>query len=152
MTLRGSIGSATVLVATLHLSAAYGIDYNEPQPVQKFPGNGWLINSGNDHGVDFKSFLETKRLLVAPDAIYYTGIQRVETIEQGTPGTFKWNFRARCAVRPDMQGKIPVGIYSSQENQAEQFTEVKSGDAPNNASRGRYTLWWAACKGVAKKF
>jgi hypothetical protein len=150
--MRAGIGNTVVLVATLHLSAAYSIEYNEPEPVQKFSGNGWLINSGNDHGIDFKSFLETKRLLVTPDAIYYTGIQRVETIERGTPSNLKWNFRARCAVRPDMPGKIPVGIYSSQENETEQFTEVKSGNAPNNASRGWYTLWWAACKGVAKKF
>jgi hypothetical protein len=152
MTKRALAGGAAILAATLHLNTAYGIEYNEPQTVQKFPGNGWLISSGNDHGVDFKSFLETRRLLVAPDAIYYIGVERVETVEQGTPGNLKWNFRARCAVRPDMHGKIPLGLYSSQENQTEQFTEVKSGDAPDNASRGWYTLWWAACKGVVKKF
>jgi hypothetical protein len=152
MTWRGSIGSATVLAATLHLSAAYSIEYNEPQPVQKLPGNGWLINSGNDHGVEFKTFLETKRLLVTPDAIYYTGTERTETVEQGTPGDLNWNFRARCAVRPDMRSTIPIGIYASQENQPEQFTEMTSAQPPNNASRSWYVLWWAACKGVIKKF
>jgi hypothetical protein len=152
VTKKSLTGSTAVLAAVLQLSTAYGIEYNEPQAAQKFPGNGWLINSGNDHGVEFKSFLETKRLLVAPDAIYYTGVLRVETVEQGAPGRLRWNFRARCAVRPDMQGKISLGIYTSQEKQAEQFTEVKSGDAPDNASRGWYTLWWAACKGVVKIF
>jgi len=152
MKLRRSIGSATILVTILHVNIAHSIDYNEPQPIQKFPGNGWLIDSGNDHGVEFKSFLETKRLLVAPDAIYYTGVERVETVEQGTSGILKWNFRARCAVRPDIQGKAPIGTYASQENQPEQFVAITSAQPPNNASRSWYVLWWAACKGVAKKF
>ena len=123
-----------------------------PSAVQKLPGNGWLINSGNDHGVEFKSFLETKRLVAAPEASYYTGVLRIETVEQGTPGVSRWNYRARCAVRPDMQGKMPIGIYSSQGSQGEQFTEIKFEQPPDNASRSWYVLWWAACKGVVKNF
>jgi hypothetical protein len=142
-------------VLALHFQAAKAIEYNEPQPAQRFPGNGWLLESGVDHGVDFKSYLESKRLLVAADAIYYVGVERVETLG-GAPGKIIWQFRARCAVRPDLIGKLPIGIYtvSKDMGQTEQFTEVdpKASEAPNSASRGWYGLWWAACKGVAKKF
>ena len=129
---------------------------NEPQAVQRFEGSGLLIGSGNDHGTEFKAFLETKRLLVAPDAIYYVGVERVETVEQGTPGKANWDFRARCAVRPDLAGNLPIGIYTSSPeiHPAEQFTEVnpKAAAAPDNASRGWYGLWWAACRGAVKNF
>lgn len=57
--MRESIGSTTVLAATLHLSPAYGIEYNEPQPVQKFPGSGWLINSRNEP--DFGAYVQAKQ-------------------------------------------------------------------------------------------
>jgi len=145
-----------LILACGRLSAVHAIEYNEPQPPQKFAGSGWLIDSGNDHGVEFKSFLESKRLVVAPDAIYYAGSNRIETTEQGTPGKINWDFRARCAVRPDLVGKMPVGIYTSSKgiHPTEQFTEVNptASSAPDNASRGWYTLWWAACKGAARKF
>jgi hypothetical protein len=137
------------------LNVAQAIEYNEPQPVQKFPGSGLLISSGNDHGVEFKAFLETKRLLVAPDAIYYVAVERVETTEQGTPGKINWDIRARCAVRPDLAGKLAIGVYSSSRiSSTEQFTEVdpKASEVPNNASRGWYAVWWAACRGTVKKF
>ena len=129
---------------------------NEPQPVQRFEGNGWLIASGNDHGTEFKAYLETKKLLVTPNAIYYVGAERVETVEQGTPGKAHWDFSARCAVSPDFVRNMPVGIYASSPEMSptEQFIEVnpKAATAPNTASRGWYALWWAACWGVVKKF
>ena len=138
------------------VSVASAIEYNEPQLVQRFGGNGLLIGSGSDHGIEFKAFLETKRLLIAPDAIYYVGVERIETVEQGTPAKINWDFRARCAVRPDLVGKMPTGIYSSSREMspAEQFTEINPNAiaAPNNASRGWYALWWAACRGAVKKF
>jgi len=148
--------TAVILFIVAQFKGASAIEYNEPQPVQRFGGSGWLIGSGNDHGIEFKSFLETKRLLIAPDAIYYVGVERIETVEQGTPGKISWDFRARCAVRPDLLGKLPTGIYSSSRviNPAEQFTEVnpKAVAAPDNASRGWYALWWAACRGTVKNF
>ena len=147
---------AMFVLTFAQVSVAPAIDYNEPQLVQKFGSNGWLINSGNDHGVEFKAFLDTKRLLIAPDAIYYVGTERIETVEQGTPAKINWDFRARCAVRPDLVTKMPIGIYSSSReiNPAEQFTEVnpKTAAAPDNASRGWYALWWAVCRGAVKKF
>jgi hypothetical protein len=147
---------AVASVATLNFQTASAIEYNEPQPVQRFPGNGWFIQSGIDHGVEFRSYLESKRLLVAPDAIYYVGVERIETVERGTTGKITWDYRARCAVRPDLAGKVPVGVYTSSKDisPAEQFTEVdpKAATAPDNASRGWYNLWWAACRGAAKKF
>jgi hypothetical protein len=149
-----TIAAALALIAS-QVGVAQAIDYNEPQPVQRFGGNGWLISSGNDHGTTFKAFLETKSLLVAPDALYYVGVERVETVEQGTPANIHWHFRARCAVRPDLAG-IPIGIYTSSPeiHPAEQFTEVnpKAAAAPDNASRGWYNLWWAACRGAVRKF
>jgi hypothetical protein len=135
--------------------AAQAIEYNEPQPVQKFPGKGLLIDSGSDHGVEFKTFLQTKRLLVAPDAIYYLGVERVETREPGAPDQIVWNLRARCAVRPGLVEKLPVGLYyQSGILPTEQFTEVdpKATEAPDNASRGWYTTWWAVCTGAMKRF
>jgi hypothetical protein len=139
----------------LQAGAAQAIEYNEPQPVQKFPGRGLLIDSGSDHGVDFKTFLETRRLLVAPDAIYYVGVERVETKEPGAPDHIVWNLRARCAVRPDLAGKLQVGLYyQSRILPTEQFTEVDpdATEAPDNASRGWYATWWTICRGAVKKF
>ncbi|HXO67780.1 MAG TPA: hypothetical protein VN838_02350 [Bradyrhizobium sp.] len=147
---------AVASVAMLAFQTANAIEYNEPQAAQRFPGKGWFLQSGTDHGVEYKSYLEHKRLLVATDAIYYVGVERIETDERGKPGKISWEFRARCAVRPDLTGKVPIGIYTSSKDigQTEQFTQVdpKAADAPDNASRGWYGLWWAACKGVAKSF
>jgi hypothetical protein len=150
-----TIAAALVLIVS-QVGVARAIDYNEPQSAQRFGGNGWLIDSGNDHGTTFKAFVETKSLLVAPDAIYYAGVERIETVEQGTPGKIHWHFRARCAVRPDLVGNMPIGIYTSSPeiSPTEQFREVnpKAGTAPDMASRGWYNLWWAACRGAVKKF
>jgi hypothetical protein len=142
-------------LTVMQIGVAFAIEYNEPQPIQKFPGTGLLIDSGSDHGVEFKTFLENKRLMIAPDAIYYNGVERTETIEQGTSGKISWNIRARCAVRPDLASKLQIGLYSSSSiAPGEQFTEVdpKASAVPDNASRGWYSTWWAICKGSVRKF
>jgi hypothetical protein len=144
----------TVAVCLLLLlgKAAWAIEYNEPGAVQKFGQKGWLIEAGNDHGIRFRAYLETKQLLVAEDGIYYIGSERVEGIDGEPNGTIRWSYRARCAVRPDLKGKIAVGIYvSGGADDSERFTEIANSD-PANAERGWYGLWWAACRNIIKKF
>ena len=125
--------------------------HNDPQRYD-FGAAGWLYDSGNDHGVEFKSFLMNKRLVATREATYYVGVERTETVVQGTRGSLLWSFRARCAARSHLRGSMPLGIYSSMPNQPEQFTLVTGPQPPDNASRGWYSLWWAVCQGVPKKF
>ena len=111
--MRKALMLAVASVAALNFQPAHAIEYNELQPVQRFPGNGWLVQSGTDHGVEFKSYLESKRLLVAPDAIYYVGTVRIETAD----GTRLRSVRLAYTLYPVPEGNIhPTPINAEEFN------------------------------------
>jgi hypothetical protein len=151
------IGLLMMLAPFLAALEAKAIDYNVPEPEQRFGGKGWLTQTGNDHGIHFKAYLETKRLIIAEDGIYYEGTQRVEGVDGDPHGYLRWRYRARCAVPPSKKSTVPVGIWAwdAKSNfRADNFIEVdpRSDEASSNASRGWYNLWWAVCRGQAKSF
>jgi hypothetical protein len=150
--------SKTVALAALGLIlsgaiTAHAIEYNYPEPPQKYPGKGWLIDSGNDHRIHFKAYVEDKELFVTEEAIYYLGWERVEGADNPA-GVIHWRFMATCAVRPDLKGKVPLGIAVHQtEGDPEQFTPIDPMDEHiSNASRGWHRLWWAVCRDKLKDF
>lgn len=44
-------------------ATSYALDYNVPGQVQHFGRIGWLIDSGSDHWIAYKAYLETRQLL-----------------------------------------------------------------------------------------
>ena len=146
---------ATLVVGWLLLtnSTLSAIEYGQPGPVERFGKNGWLIEQGSDHGVAFRSYLVSKQLLIAEGEINYVGVMRVEGRAINPRGVIIWNYKARCAVRPDLAKAIPLGLYYAEQNEVlreEQFSEL--GESPSNADRGWHVLWWAVCKNTLKRF
>jgi hypothetical protein len=151
-----ALGSLIAFELLLMTHAVRAIEYNVPEPEQRFGDKGWLTQIGNDHGIKFKAYLEAKRLLVTEDGIYYEGTQRVEGIDGDPHGFIRWRYRALCAVPPNKKNRLSVGLWfwdSKSNYDPNNFVEVDPANAsPANAARGWYNLWWAVCREQAKSF
>ena len=128
----------------------YSIEYEKLEPAIKYPGKGWLIQSGNDHGLHFHAYLQSKALMVTSDAIYYHGEELVEGADD-PKGYIRWYFRTVCAV-PDTPTSEQLGIYFNKgDPKTETFIPFKPNEV-SNIVRGWYALWWAVCKNELRNF
>jgi len=149
---------STLLFLLLGTASTRAIDYDVPEPEQRFGGSGWLIASGSDHGIRFKTYLESKQLIIKDDGIYYRGTQRVEGIDGNPHGIIRWHYLARCAVPPSRQTAVKIGLWVSNSatelsNNSENFMEIDLQDVtPSNVMKGWYSLWWSACRNQARSF
>ena len=125
-------------------SSASAIEYNIPEPIQKLGGKGVLLEAGNDHGIKFQAYLESRQLLVTVDTIYYMGIERVEGIDGDPLGVLRWNYKARCASAPGITNSIHNGIYVSATTVPEQFIDVT--EPVVGSTEGFHRFWWAVCR------
>jgi hypothetical protein len=153
------VSISALIFVSLSAANAPAIEYNLAEPEQRFAGKGWLIDSGNDHGVVFKTYLESKQLIINEDGIYYRGTDRVEGVDGAPRGTIRWHYLARCAVPPSKIATVPIGLWVSDKHVVEPasglepFMEVDLKDAaPSNAMKGWYSLWWAVCRNQARSF
>jgi hypothetical protein len=142
-----------VLVLALLLVAAegsYGLEYDQPDVVQKFPGKGWLLGTSTRRGLHTRTYLESKQLLIAPNGIFYIGTALVEGADTPT-GKIRWHYRALCSVRPDLRNAIPVGISYNSTESDENFTPFDE-NGVSSANAGWLQLWWAICRNELRQF
>jgi hypothetical protein len=142
-----------LIVAGFLLSIAepiYGLEYDRPDVVQKYPGKGWLLDSSSRRGLHTRTYLESKQLLVSQDGIYYMGTALIEGAD-APPGKIRWHYLARCSVRPDLRNTIPVGISYNMTESDEQFTQFDE-NAVSSANAGWLQLWWAICRNQRRQF
>ena len=147
----------TLLFLMLSSADVEAIEYNVPEPEQHFAGKGWLIDSGSDHGIIFKTYLESKQLIVKEDGLYYRGTDRVEGIDGAPQGMIRWHYLTRCVVPPGMTTTVPIGLWISDTHEpnsgTDNFLEMDlHNPTPPNVLRGWYNLWWAVCRNELRTF
>src|ERR1043166_2761539 len=131
-------------------TSALAIEYGVPEPSPKFGPKGLFVKEGSDHRIRFRAYLESKQLLVLPDGIYYVGVERMEGKEIEPNGVLRWSYKARCAVHPDLLTTLKLGIFVSNAETPEQFTDVTG---PNSmADAGWHSLWWFVCRNIKREF